>query len=52
LQRAIAVAKVQAVEIAIWLCFRLKQEVGSYALMVGSGFEMSDFLQVSELLFV
>lgn len=45
LQRAIAVAKVQAVEIAIVYCFRLKQEVGSYALMVGSGFEMSDFLQ-------
>ena len=42
---AIAVAKVRAVEESIDLSFRLKQEVGSYALMDGSGFEQSDFLQ-------
>lgn len=29
---AVAVAKVRAVEESIELCFRLKQEVGSYAL--------------------
>ena len=29
----------------IEMCFRLKQEVGSYALMAGSGFEQMDFLQ-------
>eukprot|EP00656_Telonema_subtile_P015135 TRINITY_DN17885_c0_g1_i1.p1 TRINITY_DN17885_c0_g1~~TRINITY_DN17885_c0_g1_i1.p1 ORF type:complete len:473 (+),score=142.25 TRINITY_DN17885_c0_g1_i1:202-1620(+) len=45
LVEAIAVAKVQAVENAIALCFRLKQEVGSYALMGGTGFEHLDFLQ-------
>jgi acyl-CoA oxidase len=42
---AIAVAKVQAVERSIDLCFRLKNEVGSYALMGGSGFENMDMLQ-------
>merc|ERR1719171_1480122 len=42
---AIAVAKVRAVETSIQLCFALKQEVGSYALMGGTGFEQSDFLQ-------
>jgi acyl-CoA oxidase len=42
---AIAVAKVRAVDESIELCFRLKQEVGSYALMAGSGFEQMDFLQ-------
>jgi len=42
---AIAVGKVASVETAIDLCFRLKQEVGSYALMGGTGFEHSDFLQ-------
>lgn len=42
---AIAVAKVKAVEDSIELCFRLKQEVGSYALMGGAGFEQMDFLQ-------
>ena len=36
---AIAVAKVKAVEESIEMTFRLKQEVGSYALMKGSGFE-------------
>jgi len=45
LVQAIAVAKVQAVENSIALCFRLKQEVGSYALMGGTGFEHMDFLQ-------
>eukprot|EP00756_Hemistasia_phaeocysticola_P066374 Hpha_TRINITY_DN9187_c0_g1::TRINITY_DN9187_c0_g1_i1::g.94554::m.94554/K00232/E1.3.3.6, ACOX1, ACOX3; acyl-CoA oxidase len=45
LVEAIAVAKVRAVETSIALCFSLKQEVGSYALMGGSGFENMDFLQ-------
>jgi hypothetical protein len=45
LAQAIAVGKVKAVEGAIALCFALKQEVGSYALMAGSGFEQMDFLQ-------
>jgi acyl-CoA oxidase len=36
---------VRCVEGAIELCFRLKQEVGSYALMAGSGFEHLDMLQ-------
>ena len=45
LAEAIAVAKVSAVEMAIDHCFRLKQEVGSYALMGGTGFEQMDFLQ-------
>ena len=35
----IAVAKIGLVEKSLQLCFRLKQEVGSYALMVGTGFE-------------
>ena len=38
-------AQVRAVEEAIELCFRLKQEVGSYALMSGTAFEQLDFLQ-------
>lgn len=42
---AIATCKVRAVESSIDLCFRLKQEVGSYALMDGSGFKHMDFLQ-------
>jgi alkylation response protein AidB-like acyl-CoA dehydrogenase len=42
---AIAVCKVQAVEASIDLCFRLKQEVGSFALMADSGFAHQDFLQ-------
>ena len=33
------------VEHTISLCFRLKNEVGSYALMAGSGFDQTDFLQ-------
>jgi len=41
----IAVAKVRGVEEAIELCFRLKQEVGSYALMADTGFDNTDFLQ-------
>ena len=45
LVEAIAVAKVSAVEDTIALCFRLKQDVGSFALMAGSGFEQMDFLQ-------
>merc|ERR1712039_1139368 len=45
LVQAIAVAKVKGVETAISLCFRLKQEVGSYALMGDTGFEQMDFLQ-------
>lgn len=45
LVEAIAVAKVKAVEESIDLTFRLKNEVGSYALMGSSGFGQSDFLQ-------
>eukprot|EP00670_Eutreptiella_braarudii_P008479 CAMPEP_0174307080 /NCGR_PEP_ID=MMETSP0810-20121108/887_1 /TAXON_ID=73025 ORGANISM="Eutreptiella gymnastica-like, Strain CCMP1594" /NCGR_SAMPLE_ID=MMETSP0810 /ASSEMBLY_ACC=CAM_ASM_000659 /LENGTH=478 /DNA_ID=CAMNT_0015414025 /DNA_START=145 /DNA_END=1581 /DNA_ORIENTATION=- len=44
LTEAIAVAKVKCVEVSIDLCHRLKNEVGSYALMAGTGFEQSDFL--------
>lgn len=46
LVQAIAVAKVRASEESISLCHRLRNEVGSYALMYGNGFEQSDFLQV------
>ena len=45
LAHRIAVAKVKAVEHSIDLCWRLKQEVGSYALMGDSGFGSMDFLQ-------
>jgi len=45
LQEAIACCKVSAVEESIQLCHELKQEVGSYALMGGVGFENLDFLQ-------
>ena len=45
LTRAIAVAKIKSVETCVELCHRLKQEVGSYALMSGTGFEHTDFLQ-------
>jgi len=45
LAHMIAVAKVKAVEHSIDLCWRLKQEVGSYALMGDSGFGTMDFLQ-------
>lgn len=44
LVEAIACAKVKAVEESIDLVHRLQNEVGSYALMRGSGFEQSDFL--------
>jgi acyl-CoA oxidase len=44
LTQAIATAKVKAVETSIDLCWRLKQEVGSYALMGSSGFVHLDFL--------
>ncbi|XXQ32049.1 Acyl-CoA oxidase/dehydrogenase middle domain-containing protein [Plasmodiophora brassicae] len=39
LQQAIAVAKAKVVETSISLCFALKQDVGSSALMAGKGFE-------------
>jgi acyl-CoA oxidase len=42
---AIATAKVRAVEDSIAFCFRLKQEVGSFALMHDAGFRHLDFLQ-------
>jgi len=45
LQEAIACAKIAASETSIDLCFRLKQDVGSYALMGDTGFEQMDFLQ-------
>ena len=45
LTRAIAVAKIRAVETSIASCHALRQEVGSYALMAGTGFENTDFLQ-------
>jgi len=45
LVESIAVGKVRAVEDTISLCFRLKQDVGSFALMSGAGFEQMDFLQ-------
>eukprot|EP00924_Labyrinthula_sp_SR-Ha-C_P002428 snap_masked-scaffold_16-processed-gene-4.13-mRNA-1 protein AED:0.01 eAED:0.01 QI:0/-1/0/1/-1/1/1/0/478 len=41
----IAAAKIACIDGSINLCFRLKQEVGSYGLMDGSGFEHIDFLQ-------
>ena len=45
LVEAVAAAKVSAVDEAIEYCHRLRQEVGSYALMAGTGFEHTDFLQ-------
>lgn len=42
---AIATCKVRAVETSIALTFRLKQEVGSFALMSDAGFRHLDFLQ-------
>lgn len=45
LQDAIACAKIAASESSIDLCFRLKQDVGSFALMAGKGFGEMDFLQ-------
>jgi len=41
---AIAVAKAKAVEDSIMYVSRLSNEVGSYALMAGSGFDKRDFL--------
>jgi len=41
----VTVLKVKAIETSIALCFRLKQELGSYALMGGTGFEKMDYLQ-------
>ena len=38
--------QVRCIETCIELCHRLKQEVGSYALMGGTGFERMDYLQV------
>ena len=45
LVEAIAAAKVRAVEEAISFTHRLRNEVGSYALMKDSGFGQTDFLQ-------
>jgi len=45
LMNEIAVCKISAVESSIDLCFRLKQEVGSYALFSKSGLGQLDFLQ-------
>merc|ERR1712196_193644 len=45
LQDAIGSCKVKAIEAAIKFCFALKQEVGSYALMGGTGFDRLDYLQ-------
>merc|ERR1719410_768823 len=45
LQDAIACAKIAASETSIDLCFRLKQDVGSFALMGQKGFDQMDFLQ-------
>ena len=42
---AISVAKIKCIETSIDLCFRLKQEIGSYALMEGTGFSNLDYLQ-------
>lgn len=41
----VAAFKVRAVETSIDLCHRLRQEVGSYALMEESGFGRTDYLQ-------
>ena len=38
------VEKVKAVEDSIDFCHRLQNDVGSYALMAGTGFEQKDFL--------
>merc|ERR1719277_475847 len=45
---AIAVAKIRSVETVIQLCFRLKQAVGSRALMAESGFEGLDGMQIAK----
>mmetsp|Transcript_45041 Transcript_45041/g.81270 ORF Transcript_45041/g.81270 Transcript_45041/m.81270 type:complete len:477 (+) Transcript_45041:48-1478(+) len=48
LMDAIAVAKIRSVETVIQLCHRLKQAVGSRALMADSGFEGLDAMQVAK----
>lgn len=45
LQDAIACAKIAATESSIDLCFRLTQDVGSFALMGATGFDQTHFLQ-------
>lgn len=45
LMNEIAVCKIASVETSIDLCFRLKQEVGSFALFAKSGLGQLDFLQ-------
>lgn len=45
LVQMVAAYKVKAIETSISFCFRLKQELGSYALMGGTGFEKLDYLQ-------
>ena len=42
---AVAAGKVLCIEQSIALCHRLQQEVGSYALMAGTGFEHLGYLQ-------
>jgi acyl-CoA oxidase len=41
----VSALKVKAIETSISYCFKLKQEVGSYALMAETGFEKLDYLQ-------
>jgi acyl-CoA oxidase len=41
---AISVCKIQAIKIALERAHTLRQEVGSYALMYGTGFELMDML--------
>jgi len=41
----VACLKVKAIEQSIDLCFKLKQELGSFALMGESGFDRMDYLQ-------
>jgi len=41
----VSALKVKAIETSISYCFKLKQEVGSYALMAETGFEKMDYLQ-------
>lgn len=48
LVEAVAVAKIRSVETVIQLCFRLKQTVGSYALMEGNGFDQLDSMQIAK----
>jgi acyl-CoA oxidase len=48
LQDAIAVVKIKSIEVAIDYAQKLKQEVGSYALMAGTGFDKIDYLQTTK----